>query len=186
MARWPIFKFGKMPVSVIYKKRVTAMKLLTLHATRATQEEILPRRWLISYPESRNSSSKTEQEVYHQRRRGIGHLILIGLLDESALYGGSSDYGSYEALANLTVSIAGVTKYSNYKRTLDLETALHSAEFTANGATFQTYALYPSELKSPVLMLNHSQCSILHLSRPSLCLSCQLQQAATRHHIWPS
>lgn len=69
-------------------------------------------------------------------------MILIGPLDESALYGGSSDYGSYEALANLTVSIAGVTKYSNYKRTLDLETALHSSEFTANGATFQTYALH--------------------------------------------
>lgn len=118
------------------------MKLLTLHIIRAIQEETLPRRWLISCPESRSSSFRMEQEVYFQRRCGIGQLILIGLLDESALYGGSSDYGSYEALANLTVSIAGVTKYSNYKRTLDLETALHSSEFTANGATFQTYALH--------------------------------------------
>ncbi|KAK4069115.1 CAZyme family GH95 [Trichoderma harzianum] len=68
--------------------------------------------------------------------------------DESALYGGSADYGSYEALANLTVSIAGVTKYSKYKRTLDLETALHSAEFTANGASFSTvqFCSFPDQV----------------------------------------
>lgn len=90
-----------------------------------------------------------EQEVLFERQCAIGSLILIHLVDESALYGGSSDYGSYEALANLTVSIAGVTKYSNYKRTLDLETALHSAEFTANGATFQTYAQYHPNIESP-------------------------------------
>ncbi|KAM0462089.1 hypothetical protein ACHAO4_001282 [Trichoderma viride] len=80
---------------------------------------------------------------------GIQEVIFQnGTGDESALYGGSSDYGSYEALANLTVSIAGVTKYSNYKRTLDLETALHSAEFTANGATFQTvqFCTFPDQV----------------------------------------
>ncbi|KAL6796672.1 glycoside hydrolase family 95 protein [Trichoderma sp. SZMC 28012] len=71
-----------------------------------------------------------------------------GTGDESALYGGSADYGSYEALANLTVSIEGVTKYSKYKRTLDLETALHSAEFTANGATFSTvqFCSFPDQV----------------------------------------
>lgn len=90
-----------------------------------------------------------EQEVYFQRNSVTRPLVLIDLTDESALYGGSSDYGSYEALANLTVSIAGVTKYSNYKRTLDLETALHSAEFIANGATFQTYAQYHPTTKPP-------------------------------------
>lgn len=71
-----------------------------------------------------------------------------GTGDESALYGGSADYGSYEALANLTVSIEGVTKYSKYKRTLDLETALHSAEFTANGASFSTvqFCSFPDQV----------------------------------------
>ncbi|TFB01383.1 putative alpha-fucosidase A [Trichoderma ghanense] len=71
-----------------------------------------------------------------------------GTGDESALYGGTEDYGSYEALANLTVSIAGVTHYSKYKRTLDLETALHSADFTANGASFSTvqFCSFPDQV----------------------------------------
>ncbi|KAL7806846.1 glycoside hydrolase family 95 protein [Trichoderma aethiopicum] len=71
-----------------------------------------------------------------------------GTGDESALYGGTEDYGSYEALANLTVSIAGISHYSKYKRSLDLETALHSAEFTANGASFSTvqFCSFPDQV----------------------------------------
>ncbi|ETR98680.1 hypothetical protein M419DRAFT_38400 [Trichoderma reesei RUT C-30] len=71
-----------------------------------------------------------------------------GTGDESALYGGTEDYGSYEALANLTVSIAGVSHYPKYKRTLDLQTALHSADFTANGASFSTvqFCSFPDQV----------------------------------------
>ncbi|CAL5867505.1 uncharacterized protein PFLUO_LOCUS1724 [Penicillium psychrofluorescens] len=61
-----------------------------------------------------------------------------GTGNESALYGSSSDYGSYETFGNLTVAIAGVEQYSNYKRVLDLETAVHSTAFTANGADYST------------------------------------------------
>lgn len=104
--------------------------------------------------------------------------MLIDLLDESALYGGSSDYGSYEALANLTVSIAGVTKYSNYKRTLDLETALHSAEFTANGATFQTYAQYHLTLN----LRAHAKLLLVFNSAPFPTRSVSIMSAPTSHY----
>lgn len=49
------------------------------------------------------------------------------------------DYGSYEMMANLTVSISGITDYSNYRRSLDLETAVHTTSYTANGANFNMY-----------------------------------------------
>lgn len=60
--------------------------------------------------------------------------------DETALYGSTADYGSYEMLANLTVAISGVDRFTNYRRALDLETAVHTVEYTANGAQFSTYA----------------------------------------------
>lgn len=42
-------------------------------------------------------------------------------------------------LGNLTVAIAGAERYTNYKRSLDLNTALHTVNFTANGQDFSTY-----------------------------------------------
>jgi alpha-L-fucosidase 2 len=58
--------------------------------------------------------------------------------DVSALYGPPADYfyGNYETLANLTVAIAGVTQYSSYRRSLDLEDAIHQTTFQANKETF--------------------------------------------------
>lgn len=103
--------------------------------------------------------------------------MLTGHSDESALYGGSSDYGSYEALANLTVSIAGVTEYSNYKRTLDLETALHSANFTANGATFQTYAHIIQTLN----LRTHAKLLLVFNSAPFPTKSVSIMSAPTSH-----
>ncbi|KAK5996320.1 putative alpha-fucosidase A [Cladobotryum mycophilum] len=56
----------------------------------------------------------------------------------SALYGDPKNYfyGNYETLGNLTVKIDGVTKYSAFARTLDLDTAIHQTAFQANGANF--------------------------------------------------
>jgi alpha-L-fucosidase 2 len=58
--------------------------------------------------------------------------------DISALYGDPAYYyyGNYETLGNLTVNIAGVSKYTSYNRALDLETGIHTTEFKANGAKF--------------------------------------------------
>ncbi|PWI65278.1 hypothetical protein PCL_07201 [Purpureocillium lilacinum] len=70
--------------------------------------------------------------------------------DESALYGSTADYGSYEMLANLTVAIEGVDKshVSKYKRSLDLETAVHTVTYTANGADYSTtqFCSYPDHV----------------------------------------
>ncbi len=63
---------------------------------------------------------------------------VLHLIDESPLLGNMDDYGSYELMANLTVSIAGIKDYSSYRRTLDLETAVHTVSYTANGANFNT------------------------------------------------
>ncbi len=57
----------------------------------------------------------------------------------SALYGDPQFffYGNYETLANLTVKIIGVTRYTSYQRSLDLETGLHETRFTTEeGANY--------------------------------------------------
>ena len=58
----------------------------------------------------------------------------------SALYGPPDDYfyGNYETLGNLTVTIAGISQYSSYSRTLDLEDAIHQTKFTANKEIFNS------------------------------------------------
>lgn len=64
--------------------------------------------------------------------------LLLTSIGESPLLGNMDDYGSYELMANLTVSLSGIKEYSNYRRALDLETALHTVSYTANGANFNT------------------------------------------------
>ncbi|KAJ6437332.1 alpha-fucosidase [Purpureocillium lavendulum] len=70
--------------------------------------------------------------------------------DESALYGSTADYGSYEMLANLTVDITGVDKThaTKYRRTLDLGTAVHTVTYTASGAAYSTtqFCSYPDQV----------------------------------------
>ena len=48
-------------------------------------------------------------------------------------------------LGRLTVNIAGINNYTNYKRSLDLETAVHATSFIYNGASFSTsqFCSYP-------------------------------------------
>ncbi len=64
----------------------------------------------------------------------------VSLADESALYGDPDYYfyGNYETLANLTVSIVGVTDYTSYQRSLDLETGLHETVFSVEDGTNYT------------------------------------------------
>ncbi|KAL5083537.1 hypothetical protein Trisim1_001349 [Trichoderma cf. simile WF8] len=70
--------------------------------------------------------------------------------DISALYGDPNNYhyGNYETLGNLTVKIAGVSKYSSYNRALDLETGIHQTVFTSNGAKFTitTFCTFPDQV----------------------------------------
>jgi alpha-L-fucosidase 2 len=59
----------------------------------------------------------------------------------SPLYGPPDDYhyGTYQTLGNLTVAISGVTQYSSYSRSLDLEDAIHQTTFKANGEVFTAF-----------------------------------------------
>ncbi|RFU28792.1 hypothetical protein B7463_g7548, partial [Scytalidium lignicola] len=72
------------------------------------------------------------------------------ITDVSALYGPPDDYfyGNYETLGNLTVTIAGVTHYSSYRRSLNLEDAVHQTTFRANNELFTatTICTFPDQV----------------------------------------
>ena len=51
--------------------------------------------------------------------------------------GGNNSYGSYTALANLTVQMDGVSNYTSYTRVLGLDSAVHTVQFTYNGQQVQ-------------------------------------------------
>ncbi|KAK0757339.1 LOW QUALITY PROTEIN: hypothetical protein N5P37_010060 [Trichoderma harzianum] len=138
------------------------MKVAVVAALAMSQTGVAARKFWTSKPADPGNVLMTGFTIGNGRQGGLPLGIpgddLLCLNDDSIWRGGpfansmnlhyTADYGSYEALANLTVSIAGVTKYSKYKRTLDLETALHSAEFTANGATFSTvqFCSFPDQV----------------------------------------
>ncbi|KAJ3495328.1 hypothetical protein NLG97_g3472 [Lecanicillium saksenae] len=98
---------------------------------------------------SRNYNGGNPKESIAHFLTGIqDNIFKNGQGDENDLYGNMDDYGSYELMANLTVSIAGVKQYSNYRRALDLETALHTVSYTANGINFNTtqFCSYPDQV----------------------------------------
>ncbi|KAI9689353.1 MAG: hypothetical protein M1822_010004 [Bathelium mastoideum] len=68
----------------------------------------------------------------------------------SQLLGSEYDcYGSYQVLGNFSVSIANITTTSNYNRSLDLTTGIHTTSFTtAGGAAFtsRVYCSYPDQV----------------------------------------
>ncbi|KAJ5780207.1 Six-hairpin glycosidase [Penicillium paradoxum] len=68
--------------------------------------------------------------------------------DESALYGSTADYGSYELLGHLSVNISGTGDVTSYKRSLDIDTAIHEVSFKSNGADFRTvqFCSYPAHV----------------------------------------
>lgn len=59
-------------------------------------------------------------------------------IDVSALYGSTADYGNYEVLGNLVVNISGTQNVTFYKRSLDLDTAIHEVTYKSNGVDFTT------------------------------------------------
>lgn len=65
-----------------------------------------------------------------------------GTGDVSALYCENYNYGSYQPLANLTVSIANIGAAKSYKRELDLETALYTDMFTSENVDYKRFAAY--------------------------------------------
>ncbi|OQE07116.1 hypothetical protein PENVUL_c015G05694 [Penicillium vulpinum] len=69
-------------------------------------------------------------------------------VDESALYGSDVDYGSYEILGQLTVSISGTQNITSYRRSLDLDTAIHEVTYNSNGVDFETiqFCSYPAKV----------------------------------------
>ncbi|KAH0429370.1 hypothetical protein CcaCcLH18_08492 [Colletotrichum camelliae] len=71
-----------------------------------------------------------------------------GTGDVSPLLGVGDDYGSNRVLANLTVNIEGVSDYSDYRRTLDLKTGVHTTKFAANGTVFEIshFCSYPDQV----------------------------------------
>ena len=53
-----------------------------------------------------------------------------------ALLGNADDYGSYEALGNLSVHVAVAGQAQNYRRALDLETGIHTTQYSINSTDF--------------------------------------------------
>ncbi|KAI3393150.1 hypothetical protein diail_4675 [Diaporthe ilicicola] len=65
----------------------------------------------------------------------------------SGLLAPINNYGSYQTLGNLTVSLPGVGDYSNYTRKLDLENGVHTTSWATNGTAFSTtvFCSYPAK-----------------------------------------
>jgi alpha-L-fucosidase 2 len=69
-------------------------------------------------------------------------------IDDSRLHGDTTGYGSFHSLANLTIAIDGLDKVSNYTRSLDLSTGIHTTTYsTAQGSyTTTVYCSYPAQV----------------------------------------
>ncbi|KAL6352153.1 hypothetical protein LRP88_14596 [Fusarium phalaenopsidis] len=56
----------------------------------------------------------------------------------SALLGSNSNYGSYRVLGNLSITIGHATDYTNYTRSLDLSTGVHTTTYLVNSVNYTT------------------------------------------------
>lgn len=83
----------------------------------------------------------------HSATDEMGKWALKQRPDVSELLGSNDNYGSYQVLANLTVAFEGVDDYANYKRTLDLDTGVHTSSWTSNGSTYSSsvFCSYPAQ-----------------------------------------
>ncbi|PQE31682.1 glycoside hydrolase family 95 protein [Rutstroemia sp. NJR-2017a WRK4] len=76
---------------------------------------------------------------------GIREFIFTnGTGNVDGLLGSSNNYGSYAVLGNLSVSIAGITSYKSYNRSLDFDTGIHTTTYTANDNNTYTSTVYCS------------------------------------------
>jgi hypothetical protein len=69
------------------------------------------------------------------------NLTLAGITE---MLGSNNDYGSFRVLANLTVTINGISQYANYNRSLDLNTGVHTTTFLGNDNNTYSTATYCS------------------------------------------
>ncbi|KLU90545.1 hypothetical protein MAPG_10398, partial [Magnaporthiopsis poae ATCC 64411] len=73
-----------------------------------------------------------------------------GTGDLSPLLGSGAYYGSYRVLGNFTVDIAGVAgaPYTDYRRSLDLTTGVHTTTFKTGNSSFSTsvYCDFPDQV----------------------------------------
>jgi alpha-L-fucosidase 2 len=75
--------------------------------------------------------------------------VLNNQIDVTGLLGDSNYYGDNAVLGNLSVTIGGVTGWSNYSRTLDLNNGLHITVYAANGGDIYTaimHCSYPDQV----------------------------------------
>lgn len=65
----------------------------------------------------------------------------------SGLLAPITNYGSYQTLGNLTVSLQGVNDYSSYTRKLDLKTGVHTTSWATNWTSFSAtvFCSYPAK-----------------------------------------
>lgn len=67
----------------------------------------------------------------------------------SALLGENDNYGHYFPLGNLTITIGNITSTTGYIRSLDLDTAVHSTNYTADDGKFyatSAFCSYPDSV----------------------------------------
>ena len=77
----------------------------------------------------------------------LAHMLIS--VDVSHLLGDSSNYGSFQVYANLSIGIDGITSVSNYNRSMDFNTGLHTTAFTANDGNTYTSTVncsYPDQV----------------------------------------
>lgn len=65
-------------------------------------------------------------------------------IDVSAIAGSNSNYGTFRAMANLSIVVNNIQSYTNYKRSLDLSTGAHTTVFTAQDQRVYTSVSYCS------------------------------------------
>ncbi|EEY16400.1 alpha-L-fucosidase [Verticillium alfalfae VaMs.102] len=71
---------------------------------------------------------------------GTGHV--------DPLLGEGDHFGAYRTLGNFSVAVEEMGDFSDYRRTLDLTTGIHTTEFDTGGATFTTvvYCSFPAKV----------------------------------------
>lgn len=82
------------------------------------------------------------------------NLELSAKPDISQLLNNIFDYGSYQTLGNLSITLDGVDDYTNYTRVLDLATGVHSSSWSSNGSSFKTSVFCSHPALSCVYSIN--------------------------------
>ncbi|KAF1950601.1 glycoside hydrolase family 95 protein-like protein [Byssothecium circinans] len=97
-----------------------------------------------------NPTSPVPAEALQEIRSNI---FQNGTGGVDALLGNDGYYGSYRVLGNLSVALSGFAEngtsvVDGYKRSLDLDTGIHTTEFTRNGMKFETkvFCSFPDQV----------------------------------------